>query len=149
MSLIVSFVSALLVINFSACGVLSHKKGVQTLGVNLSQLCHKGKLCQYGEEYKQKAQCGVLVANFRLNRNKKGKERLSKFHSDLRELVKKQGAIVQKEDADLGRMILCYKDSSAKAMSLNKKQLEKHPAVYFVTYNHLVQHDSTDAIKHD
>ncbi|MCZ0931998.1 MAG: hypothetical protein OXJ52_02480 [Oligoflexia bacterium] len=97
-------------------------------------------LCKYGQ-HGIRAQCGVLVVNFRLNRNKEGQERLSKFHSALKRLVKKQGAVIQTEDLDLGRMVLYYKDFSAEAMSSKKKQLEKHPAVHSVAYNSTVALD--------
>ena len=90
----------------------------------------------------------MLIANFRKSW-KDGQAQPSKFHPSLKELVKKQKAVIQQEDVDLGRMVLCYNDSSAEAISSKKKQLEKHPAVYFVTYNMPVQFDSKKDVVRD
>ena len=92
---------------------------------------YQRKICEYGS---LTALCGVLVVNFHKNW---ATDQPSKFFLSLKELVKKEGAVIQSVDKKLGIMSVCY-NLNPEYLDLKKKQLKKHSAVNFITYDLLI-----------
>ena len=92
------------------------------------------KICKYGF---LEAACGELVVNF--HKNWSTHQPIESFPS-LKELIEKEGAVIRSVDKELGFMLVCYNLNPEKLDS-KKKQLEKHPAVNFISYNALSRPD--------
>ena len=63
-----------------------------------------------------------------------------KFILSFKELLKKEGAVIEWEDGELLSIKVCY-NLNAKDLALKKAELEKHPSVSFITYDMMSVHD--------
>ena len=86
------------------------------------------KDCEYES---MTAQCQRLSIGFRKSWKK---DQPPKFILSFKELIEKEGAVIEWEDGELLSMKVCY-NLKAKDLALKKAELKKQPFVSFITYS--------------
>ena len=89
------------------------------------------KICEYDS---MTAACGDLILALRMPAPGAFLPSLN----SLIERIKEEGGIITLPDRESGKMALCY-SLDARELKRKKRQLEKHPAVLYGTYNFLLE----------
>ena len=97
------------------------------------------KYCEYES---MTARCQRLNINFRKSWRI---DQPPKFILSFKELIEKEGAVIELEDGELLRIKVCY-NLKAKELAVKKAELEKHPSVRFITYDMIPVPDGKDVM---